>query len=344
MTKLKTRYPHHNPWIVKVELVYGCTRFCDFCPFGSIIADKPHKMRNFMDVSLAKDIAKEIGAKYGQKRIEFATRGEALLHPKLMKILKIFKKYAPKTQLLIATNGDILRKNGVEYIRELFENGLNILAVDAYDHEKELYKLGMQSEKDSPIRFIDAYKENFSAFTFHSYQEKFLVYLNSISEVGTTHPRTRKLYNNGGNVDFKLVEKYGLKPLKVPLYKKCTRPDRELIINYDGVIPLCCVDWRNENVMGKYPDDGSLQDIWEGTSFTVMRSLLLDKNRTMRPCYKCDYVGGFRQGFLKDPFEGKQPKLEEMKDCITANAKKYSKYVHPTITDPIFWEPHRRPR
>lgn len=296
--------------------------------------------REFMTVKLATQIAKGMQGWSGKKRVEFCARGEALLHPDLLKILWIFKKRLPQAQFSLTTNGDVLRLMRTDEILELFRWGLNILIVDAYDHYKELNAIGKAIEEYVP--YYNFYYNKYTPFAYHSAKEKAFVLIPSIMDNAKDNPVTRKLNNMAGNVDFKKAKILGIERLKNPLVKKCTRPFRDLQIRYDGTIPVCCYDFRNEWVMGQFDGSEGLLDIWNNLQFQIARHLLFNRNRHVSPCYKCNYNGGFRQGFIHDPWSelpnDLKPSSSFIKSLVLASKTKYDGLLHPTVTDPPFFE------
>ena len=93
----------------------------------------------------------------------------------------------------------------------------------------------------------------------------------------------RVLLNHAGNVNPEVYEKYGMKKITEPLKKTCTRVFREMVIKYDGVVPICCIDWKRECPIGKFPEK-SLHEIWNGKEFNA---IVLKRNE-----YKRYYLRG----------------------------------------------------
>ena len=113
-----------------------------------------------------------------------------------------------------------------------------------------------------------------------------------------------------------MMDKYGVKPLKEPLEKKCVRPFREMIILYDGEVVLCCADSGNDFKLGNL-NRHSFKQIWfKNRKLIIARLLLFNKFRIFPPCNRCDFNGGMRQGLI--------PK---MKTITLEQAKEYAKEV-----------------
>ena len=112
--------------------------------------------------------------------------------------------------------------------------------------------------------------------------------------------RRRVLNNQAGNIlPAFATSDPNLQIPAEPLKLRCSNVFRELVIKYDGSCTSCCMDWKRELIMGKFPET-SLKDIWNSDKFNSVRQLLYDKKRIMDPCRRCNYRG-FRNGLVDDP-------------------------------------------
>ena len=321
---------------IQIELVEGCNRMCSFCGIHSIWNKKEHMVIKSMSLYLAKKIA--VGLKdwgFISKRIEFAMHGEPTLHKDVVEIISFYRKTLPKSQLQLTTNGLELIKKGGNFIVEMFNGGLNFLIVDMYTKKEEIEFVC----KESGIKIQRYYDENQSnPYHYNGQANKIIMLMDDIGERNGERA-ARKILNHAGNSNVDNLKKIGILPLKSPLVKKCSRPFREIVIHYDGTIPICCLDWRHEFIIGKFPEDGTFAEIWEGGCFSAVRRLLYDKNRTFRPCYRCDYNGGFRLGLLPQPDEFKNIDLLKI---VSTHIIKNKKYNHPNTVDDIFYKSNQK--
>jgi len=316
------------PYNIQIELVEGCNRMCDFCGIHSIWSHAADRKIKFMEEWMFKGIAnslKDWG--FNAKRVEFAMHGEPTLHPLLPQVIKCYRESLPLAQLQVTTNGIKLLEKGPLYITELFNNGLNILIVDTYVKKEEILKVlhGVTSAK-----LLNYYVDSYNCYHYHGNKDKVIVLMGDLGEVSGTR-KARTIINHAGNGEVHNLRKYGVVPLQAPLVKKCSRPFREISVHYDGTISLCCLDWRHEAVMGKFPEEGSFEQIWNSPIFKTLRDQLYSKKRDIRPCYRCDYNGGFRLGFLKAP--NKEGLLTDSE--VLRHFTIYSKYCHNNAKDPI---------
>jgi MoaA/NifB/PqqE/SkfB family radical SAM enzyme len=328
----------NNPNNTQIELVEGCNRMCDFCGIHGIWKEKAHRKINFMSLELASKIAEDFSSWFDKKRIEFAMHGEPTLHPKLFDIISLFRKHLQKAQLQLTSNGIVILKKGKDFVHKLFENGLNILILDIYDKKHELLNVCNEViNSNKEIKLFDYYSnKEFNPYHYKGHNFNVILLFDDLAKTNKKRP-TRIILNHAGNSSIKNLRKYGILPINSPLQKKCSRPFRELVIHYDGTIPFCCLDWKHESILAKFPEDGSLEKIWNDAPFNFLRFLLFNKVRTLRPCYKCDYNGGFRLGFLKEPQEFFESSIGDILFELKGHLKNYEKFKHSSSNNPIMY-------
>lgn len=73
-------------------------------------------------------------------------------------------------------------------------------------------------------------------------------------DIADPEVRVRVVHNAAGNSDPEQMRKFGVAPVTEPLRKRCAKAVREMNINWDGTVPLCCDDWKGEYVLGKLPE------------------------------------------------------------------------------------------
>jgi len=226
-------------------------------------------------------------------RMEFAERGEPSFHPHLPEFIEFARKRLSKVQIMLTTNGSNIKTLGKEAYRnwviDLLENrGLNIIMIDAYatmryETLKELFPEGKLF-----------YEEGVHPYRYNSPKFKQIIL------VGKHHGEKdiiRMFQNMGGSVDTEKAASLGYDVLNLPdeqsLKKSCVRPFREIVFHYDGTVPLCCNDWKEETVIGKAGQP--IEEIWG--NYDEYRKLLMKKDRSkLKPCDKCSERAGFRVG------------------------------------------------
>jgi len=314
-------------YCLKICPVEGCNRFCKFCGGYSIWKTKEDRKYKFMDLELAEKMAFSFGNEYESKRISIGQFGEPLLHPNIFDIIQAFRSYGPSHMQTIFSNGLCLIENGADFICEIFAKGIDFLIIDTYTKGEEIRKV----VKKSKIKMIDFYKDKPKSFPGFMYQkpgkEKVIVIVDDLgSKAGID--RRRGIVNSAGNSNPKILKKYGIFPIVNPIESKCVRPFREMIVCHDGAVPICCIDWKRDCLLGVFTN--SISKIWNSKSFQAVRYLLYNKKRIFNPCYKCDFSGGNRRGFLKCPEEVDYGYLERM--------QKRSKYKSKYSVDPFWYD------
>lgn len=311
-----------KPWSVQLEVTEGCNFRCWFCGIHAIRGKKQEW--KFMDPEgIVRPAAKELDKWIGNPRFELNNHGEPTTNPHYFDIIRILREECPSCHIQTQTNGyaafPMLDESNDfdQHIIEFFAAGGNLLALNCY--RKGFYEYAMDrcktilAEHRLTFELVDFYFDNpgnLSAYrNYGSKSRKVFVFqdLGLANEEKLANKRlAKKILNEAGNSPAAALEKkLDVKPIADPLKKACSRVFRELTIGWNGVIPACCYDWKNELVFGKFPEQ-SLQEIFYGNYWKAARVLLhpMFKERDMEPCDKCDYNGGFRLGLLPAPDSG----------------------------------------
>ena len=304
------KYP--KPWSIQIEMTEGCNRRCTFCGIHSLYREKEDMIYKDMTVETAKAMAKDLNAWLGKVRIEFALQGEPLLNKDAFKIIKAFRDYFPKAQLMLTTNCDpISNTDGFDQnkVKKLFSCGLNMLVADYYEPNRYSYDGFFKKWKDNELGIptFDFYKDKPKVWGYESCQ------MQKIVVIDNTENRDfyRNLNNQAGNTDPELIKLDGYKIEKLPLLKRCHLPFRELVIKYDGSVMICCMDWSREGFIGSFPEK-TYKQIWESKPLNDVRRVLLDGRRDLLvPCNTCNYHP-VKVGLITSPYdENNLPDLME---------------------------------
>jgi radical SAM protein with 4Fe4S-binding SPASM domain len=284
-------YQQEPPFAIQVEFTEGCSLYCDFCGLRGIregIGDY-----KFATPETIQRIAYEIKRLNWNSRIEIAMHGEPSMNPKFIELVTILRKTLPSNQLMMTSNGSGYIKAG--NIQKVFQAGLNILALDKYEGVDFVDR----ALKNLTITTNDAGFKNWEGLPIYDYpaqpdgnphrriKGKMLSIVRDISIADKgTHA---KLSNHCGAASPLDYSKEG---------KRCAKPFRELSINYNGDIAICCNDWRGTYACGNINKLG-LDEIWQGKPFTLARKALYNGQRTFKPCLGCNATS-YRAGFLPD--------------------------------------------
>lgn len=254
-----------------------------------------------MSLDTAKSVATQLRGWLPKPRIEFTLAGEPTLNKYHVDIIAIFRKYLPKSQLMLTTNGSVIvNKNFKANVEELFAVGLNILVIDTYFPERDRLR---KTILDSGV-LVQEFGQSGGVIPWRYYGHDLhcVVLMDDLSLI-QGKLKHKRLSNHAGKVDYVAAASAGIPIQRVsrPLAKRCVLPFREMIIRYNGDVGICCNDyWR---VVCGNIDTANLQDIWCGLVLSSIRHSLFNRNREFKPCRECNYFGGFRQGLIWDPLE-----------------------------------------
>ena len=295
----------NKPQNAVIELTFGCNRRCKLC-FRQV----RHLKRGeyyFMNLSTAKKIADSLKV-FDPMRLQFDYRGEPLLNPHWKKIIRLFRKKLPNSQIHLITNGDFLDMN---IAKQFFKIGGNILSVDCYDGTFK-DRVNYYISNDTFTVHIDG-KDDFQPYARHNPNTTREMVL--IPDNFHTNKKGLRQWNNlAGNLDYKSAEKLGMKPLEKPLFKPCILPFKDLAIRYNGDIRLCCLDGENNNSIFGNIHNIDIEDFWYNNKrLNLIRTLLYNKLRIHSPCNRCDYGVGGVFSFIPKYKRIPEPKLDELK-------------------------------
>jgi len=283
-----------TPWCVQVELAEGCTRLCTFCGLNAIRS----RAGNFkyMSMETAELAAKQTSELNPRCRIEFALRGEPLANPNCTRIIKKFREYLPGVQLMLTTNGDTLKRRMQIKLEELFHAGLNLVILDTYYPEPGRQELRDEAFALHDMEVLDFFTEMapYGISPWHNKgmtRQRMVVVMDDLLECdGETKSRVVKNHA-GSNPTMPVVSG------RFPLVRNCARPFREIVIHYDGSVPICCDDWRRQFTLGNI-FESHLGDIWRSELLEAARARLYNKDRAFGPCKECDVASASRSGLL----------------------------------------------
>lgn len=309
-----------RPFSIQIELCQGCNKTCTFCGLQGIYGPGGNKLGNsegtqrtsapffHMTVEIADELAQQCAEFIPNARYEFAMHGEPTLNPDYLEIFRIFRSYLPDAQIQLTTNGVRFRNGKMQNaVREILDAGIDYIILDTYEPERS--NLVEQAKQLVGIDLIDYYDQpdgKPKVSPWHNHRRKLQNTVILMDDIGLVSGKikNRVIYNHAGNAE-------GVEWPEAPMEKVCTLPFREITVNWDGSVNLCCMDFAHEYKTGNVTKK-TLKDIWYGPEFTAARAALRTKNRRFTPCARCNYFGGFRPGLLPDA----EPLTEDHKATI----------------------------
>lgn len=280
-----------RPWSVQVEFVQGCDRLCPFCGLNAI-RDAPGSLR-LMTMDTLDTAMRGFAALCPDARFEVAMHGEPLLHPKRLAMLSRMRRWVPRAQIQVTTNGAWLKANMRERVPLLFAAGVDFIVLDTYEPDRR--HLQVQAWRCVDVfTVLDFYKDCVSAklSPWHNHGRKLRNTVIVMDDLAARNGevKSRTIVNHAGSNP-------QAPPLAAPRKATCTNPFREMSVCWNGDVCACCMDWKHEQVVGNVNQD-NVRDIWLGDRFEAVRAMLSAKDRGMAPCVRCDRNAGARSGLL----------------------------------------------
>lgn len=253
---------------IEINTTELCNRKCVFCPrFDSSVY--PNQNLN-MSVETALIISKKISVSGFKGKLSFSGFGENLLNKNFTQILKVMRENLKDCFFECNTNGDKLNS---EYLKNLFDNGLDFLYINLYDGVHQIEKFEKIIKKSQ----VDVNKIK---YRMHYSQSDYGLNIN----------------NRGGNIDWLGFEEEDILKLKG---SPCYYPFYKMFVDWNGDVLFCSNDWGKEIKIGNLTKE-SLEEIWFGEKIKNIRKDLSVGNRIKSPCNKCSVNG---QYFGKKSFE-----------------------------------------
>lgn len=290
--RLRWRLRHHRkslayPRVINIETTNYCNEKCWFCP-------RAEATRGFGFVSM--DLVKKIvdqGVPHGGITYYLHKDGEPLMHPQILEIIAYMKAAHPKNQVRLTTNGTLLKE---ETARRLIELRVDQLRVGVRAATRETYK--RVHKKD----YFDRVKANVEQV------------LALRAEMGVRHPMVivqivvcedtageidlfRQQWGDkdvfmeikdfmswgGWTADGTLPENGNHDPRRPP----CIDPFHNLVVNFDGKVSLCSLDWDAKVSLGHVGKQDVLA-VWRGEPVTAVRQAHLQGNfKQNSMCQNC---------------------------------------------------------
>jgi hypothetical protein len=277
-----------RPWSWFIELTHGCNLACGFC--AARLLGKNIKCMSLETWKQTIDIIAEVSPIC---RIDMANLGEPTLNPNIFEMFRYAKQKCPTIQLLMYTNGVTLIKGEITY-KQLFDSGLNMIFIDMYAPKEKHLALA----KASGVQIViedEPKPDDINIFEYHGDPNVKAIRLSR--NPGDWLPKKRRRWQTWlNNLDWKIADKMGMKPVEVAPSRRCDQPFKYPNIYYDGAYSLCCQDGMREiaGQIGNVSDgtDGFFK-YWFGEYMQGSRRMLDNKNRADHPlCSRCKMADG----------------------------------------------------
>ncbi len=239
-------------WIVSIETTTYCNLRCSFCP-NSKYERGLIKNKKLMDINLFKKIINELSEQGYLGAVNLHFYGEPLTDNRLAELVAYTRKKVQKAKININTNGILL---DIPLYKKLVEAGVNCFHVSQHTNtippkiKEVLEYLKTRPKKENKIEYR-IFNENF------------------ISEDST-------MCNRGGEI----------KVENIPDLPSCLYPPKEVVIDWQGNILLCCNDYHSTIKFGNVKNK-KLIEIWDSPRYKKIRRELKNKKYDLEICKKC---------------------------------------------------------
>jgi radical SAM protein with 4Fe4S-binding SPASM domain len=292
-----------------IEPTNQCNFKCRFCPESFSDYNEQVGGRAHMEFGFFQQLVAQIKAMGRLKVLRFYMLGEPLLHPDLVRMVShaVAEGITERTEL--TTNATALT---AEKSRQLLESGLDYLRVSIYavdqkrneevtqsripisrifENVKTFRRLRDEAGKSKPVlyvKMIDSCSERENESFLQMYRE-------IADECVLEKPMNWNGYDNRDllqSVYTSDEEKEALKGANLYSFQKqiCPFPFYTMVVNANGDVTACCVDWNKKTCVGNLKEM-SLSEIWHGAAFRDLRRMHIENRRhENESCRNCTYL------------------------------------------------------
>lgn len=321
------KYKQDAPFAMQIELVEGCNLRCPFCGLNGIREPKNHNFKFMKPAVLASVLHQTVQLNW-RPRVEFAMHGEPTMHEDYVSMVRVARESAPDLQLMMTSNGGgLLRGRGAIYnIAQLFEAGLNVLALDDYAGIMICTKIRAQMKEykealaEAGVQIYEYPRDPMG--NPHMRRAKSAMVVTLIEDISKAAKGTHASLNNHAGA--------GAPKNDSMQGKRCAKPFREISIRWDGNVAICCNDWRGLYKCGNVHTEG-LEAVWNGAAFVAARKKLYHGERDFGACDGCD-AKSYRTGLLPDKFgKVKLPRVNTEDERAIKQAQTGAPYTKPVL-------------
>ena len=296
--------PLQHPWAIYLEPTNICNFKCKFCPES--FSDYEQQVGGFknMDLSLYKKVINDIRLLGRLKVLRFYMLGEPLLNKNLGAMIRqaVDAEVADRTE--VTTNATALTE---QRANEIIDSGLSYLRVSIYgitdqhhfDVTGSKFPVARILDNVTTFRRVRDQRGSKTPYLYVKMIDSFdaginQVFLDLYSPVADEALIEKPMnWNEFGNRDL-IAGVYGTSVPTQDLfpYRKavCPFPFFNMVINADGDVTVCGVDWNKSTKTGNVRDQ-SLSDIWNGPVLREFRRMHLEGRRhEHEACRNCTYL------------------------------------------------------
>jgi len=272
-----------GPMKVIIENTNACNAHCVFC-----VHDKLTRKTGFMDFSLFRKIIADC-ANLNVKEVAIFRFGEPLLDPDFSEKVAYAKK-AGIELVSTNTNASLLTE---ETAIKILDSGLDIIYISLDANSKEVYErirkgLNYDIVKKNIKRFIELKNSR--------NKEKPIIILNFCQTDENKNQVKDFIKEWKGHAQMSISNAHdwsGKAKVKTKngVFVRRADPCRllwtELVVSWDGKVPLCCIDYDDKMIMGDLKSE-SIREVWSGERLKKNRKIHMDGDFKKIPlCESC---------------------------------------------------------
>lgn len=263
--------------LIEIELFSFCNRTCWFCP-NSFIDRKSKNIE--MDEKTYLNILKQLREIEFKGHVTYSRYNEPLSQKELfLKRISQAREFLPDCTLKTNTNGDYLNQ---EYIKLLYEAGLNELFIQQYSLDKNYNHEKLHNEILNKIKKLNLSYELIYELNNYKIEYK-LLYNNMRIQI-----RARN-FNLDGSSRGNVIDLAG----DYTRTKKCNQPFTDMYVDYNGNIMVCCalrsdIEDHSNGLMGNV-NQSPIWDIYYNEKYIPWRNHHLNDGPKEGACKTCKH-------------------------------------------------------
>ncbi len=298
-TRLETVIPLETPFTLMLAVASACNFRCNYCPCSRPDLLKINNVsKGVMDFDLYKKIIDDLD-EFPQKIkvLRLQMQGEPLLTKRFADMVRYAKKKQPSVKVDTTTNAILLTPQLSDVI---IDAGLDKMFISLQGMNAEVYKRIAGVDID-----FDRLLKNVIYFCKHRKDCELYIKVPDIGVDECEKKQFLELFNSYADEifvehiiptwpdfdisDIKKEDGLGLygNPTDPEYIKVCPIIFYDMIIDFDGALLPCSVDWIHKTELGNVKDK-SLYELWNGKKFNDLRRSHLRGERSSHPlCGKC---------------------------------------------------------
>ncbi len=275
------------PELISIEVSSICSLSCSHCPPHMKEYSEQTRRHSHIDYALFSQIMMDID-KHGKHEIALHKDGEPLIHPQIKSILERVKQNVPHV-VYLTTNAHNLNQ---EIIETLLKSKIDVLNFSIGANSEEFYKKVRGKGFRKVIKNIHQFLLSVEKSDWKPKVYVQIIDLPEYQEMNAEIKAFRKYWENY-KVEILVWKKLTWGVLKNDQQFRYRYPCYSLWhsfnINSNGIVTACCMDWKQELVIGNV-NNQKIQQIWNGTELKELRQKHINRLECeINACYKCNY-------------------------------------------------------